>query len=82
MLRLTIFRGGVDRGGFALDAPQRSLMVRRYTLQLNRAGLAQPNRFLDRVAEMHDEQDEAKGRDPYAVTVVLSQLSGRPDDRS
>jgi len=76
------YRTAVDRGGFALDGPQRSLMVRRYTLRLNRARLAQLNRLLERVAEMYDGQDEAQGGDPYAVTIVLSQFSGRPDDRS
>ena len=76
------YRAAIDRGGFALDGPQRSLMVRRYTLRLNKAGLAQLNRLLDRVAEMHDERDEAKGGDPYSVTIVLSQLRGRPDDQS
>jgi hypothetical protein len=76
------YRAAVKQGGFALDGPQRSLMVRRYTLQLGRAGLAQLNRLLDRVAEMYGGQDEAKEGDPYAVTIVLSQLSARPDDRS
>jgi DNA-binding transcriptional ArsR family regulator len=84
MLRLAErnYRAAVDRGGFALDGPQRSLMVRRYAPRLDRAGLAQLNRLLDRVAEMYDEQYAATGGDPYAVTIVLSQLSRRPDDRS
>ena len=69
------YRAAVDRGGFALDGPQRSLMVRRYALRLNRAGLAQLNRLLDRVAEMYDGQAGAKEGDPHAVTIVLSQLS-------
>ena len=63
------------------DGPQRSLMVRHRTLRLSRAGLAQLNRFLDCVAEMDAGQDDVKGRDSYTVTMVLSQLSGRPDVR-
>ena len=77
------YRASVDRGGFALDGPQRSLMIRRYAPRLDRAGLAQLNRLLDRTAELHDGhdgQDEGKGGDVYAVTIVLSQLSGRPND--
>jgi hypothetical protein len=76
------YRAAVDRGGFALDGPKRSLMVRHYTLRLNRARLAELNRLLDRVADMYDRQDEAKGDDPYSVTIVLSQLSARSADRS
>lgn len=76
------YRAAVNQGGFALDGPQRSLMVRHYTLRLSRAGLAQLNRLLDRVAEMYDGQDGAKVGDPYFVTIVLSQLSGSSDDRS
>lgn len=84
MLRLAErnYRAAVDRGGFALDGPQRSLMVRRYAPRLDRAGLGQLNRLLDRMAEVDDRQYEAKVGDPYAVTIVLSQLSDRPDDRS
>ena len=77
------YRASVDRRGFALDGPQRSLMIRRYAPRLDRAGLAQLNRLLDRIAELHDGhdgQDEDKGGNVYAVTIVLSQLSGRPHD--
>ena len=83
MLRLAErnYRASVDRGGFALDGPERSLMVRRYAMRLDRAGLAQLNRRLDHVAELHEGQAASRGGDPYAVTIVLSQLSGRPDDR-
>jgi hypothetical protein len=73
------YRASVDWGGFALDGPQRSLMVGRYAQRLDRAGLAQLNRLLDRIAEVDDRQYEAKVGDPYAVTIVLSQLSDRPD---
>jgi hypothetical protein len=76
------YRASVDRGGFTLEGPERSLMIRRYAMRLDKAGLARLNRRLDRVAELHDRQDESKGGDPYAVTIVLSQVSGRPDDRS
>ena len=83
MLRLAerSYRAAIDRGGFTLDGPQRSLMVRRHATRLDRAGLAQLNRRLDRVAELFDGQDEAKGGDSHALTIVLSQLSGRPDNR-
>ena len=76
------YRAAIDRGGFALDGPRRSLMVRHYTLRLNRAGLSRLNRLLDGVAEMYDGQDGAEGDDPYSVTIVLSQLQSGAGDRS
>ena len=81
MLRLAErnYQAAVDRGGFALEGPKRTLMVRRYTPHLDRVGLAQLNRLLDRVAQMYDGQFEANSGDHYAVTIVLSQLSDRPD---
>ena len=76
------YRATVNQGGFSLEGPQRSLMVRHYTLRLSRAGLAELNRLLDRVAGMYGWQEGAKEGNPYSVTIVLSKLSSRPDDRS
>jgi DNA-binding transcriptional ArsR family regulator len=73
------YRAAVNHGGLTLEGPRRNLMVRHHLLRLDRAGLAQLNRLLDRVAEMYDGPDEVKGNAPYSVTVVLSQLS-RPGD--
>ena len=65
-------RAAVFRGDFALEGPDRSLLVRRCSARLTRRGLAEVNRLLDRVVELLGEQDDTDSSDAYAVTIAFS----------
>ena len=69
------YRTSVDRGGFTLSGAKRSLLVRRCTARLDRAGLTELNQLLDRVADLLEEHEDSKSSDTYALTIVLTQLA-------